>query len=38
MDGQEKAFIIAAIKIKLENDKEKEKEMKRRAKRGKKGR
>ena len=35
MDGAEKAFIIAAIDIKAENDKRKEKEIKRNAKKGK---
>nr|DAI93248.1 MAG TPA: hypothetical protein [Caudoviricetes sp.]DAL73886.1 MAG TPA: hypothetical protein [Caudoviricetes sp.]DAM01715.1 MAG TPA: hypothetical protein [Caudoviricetes sp.]DAY52417.1 MAG TPA: hypothetical protein [Caudoviricetes sp.] len=29
MDEQEKAFVIAAIKIKIENDKKKERELKR---------
>jgi len=38
MDEQEKAFVVAAVKVKMENDKKKEKEMKRNAKRGKKGR
>ena len=28
MDEQEKAFVIAAIKIKIENDKKKERELK----------
>jgi len=31
MDEEEKAFIIAAIKIKIENDKKKEKEIKQKA-------
>ena len=38
MDEQEKAFVVAAIKMKMKDDREKEKEMKRKAKRGKKGR
>jgi hypothetical protein len=29
MDEQEKAFVVAAIKLKIQNDKEKEKETKR---------
>lgn len=33
LDKQEKAFIIAAIQIKIENDKKKEKELERKAKR-----
>lgn len=37
LDGQEKAFVVAAIKTKMENDSKKEKEMKRRAKKGKRG-
>ena len=35
MDEAEKAFIIAAIDIKAENDKRKEKEIKRNSKKGK---
>jgi hypothetical protein len=35
MDEAEKAFVIAAIDIKAENDKRKEKEIKRNAKKGK---
>lgn len=38
MDEQEKAFVVAAIKVKMEDDRKKEKEMKRKAKTGKKGR
>ncbi len=38
LDEQEKAFVVAAIKVKMENDRKKEKEMKSRSKRGKKGR
>lgn len=38
LDEQEKAFIIAAIKLKLENDKKKAKEMKKTPKKGRKGR
>jgi len=38
MDEREKAFTVAAIKRKIEDDKKKEKEMKRKAKKGKKGR
>ena len=38
LEDPEKAFVIGAIKVKLENDKKKEKEMKRSARRGKKGR
>ena len=33
MDEREKAFIVAAIKVKIENDKEKEKELKRKSNR-----
>ena len=29
MDEQEKAFVVAAIRVKIQNDKEKEKETKR---------
>nr|DAM76285.1 MAG TPA: hypothetical protein [Caudoviricetes sp.] len=29
MDEQEKAFVVAAIRVKIQNDKEKEKESKR---------
>ena len=32
MDEQEKAFVVAAIKVKIKNDKEKEKEAKRKSK------
>jgi hypothetical protein len=38
MEEREKAFVIASIKLKLEDDKKKEKEMKRRTSKGKKGR
>ena len=38
LDEQEKAFIVAAIQIKMENDKKKEKEIKRKSKKGRKGR
>ncbi|MDE6052934.1 MAG: hypothetical protein K2G55_04045 [Lachnospiraceae bacterium] len=38
MEEMEKAFVIASIKLKLEDDKKKEKEMKRRTNKGKKGR
>jgi len=38
LDEPEKAFVVAAIRVKMKNDKEKEKEMKRKAKKGKKGR
>ena len=38
LDEQEKAFIVAAIKMKLENDKKKERELKKKPKKGKKGR
>ncbi|OUQ33253.1 hypothetical protein B5E75_10970 [Massilimicrobiota timonensis] len=31
LDDEEKAFVIASIKIKIENDKKKEKEMKRKS-------
>ena len=37
MEEQEKAFVIAAIKVKIKSDKEQKKEMKRKAKKGKKG-
>lgn len=33
LDKQEKAFVIAAIQIKIENDKKKEKELERKSKR-----
>ncbi|MCI9072802.1 MAG: hypothetical protein HFH80_08390 [Lachnospiraceae bacterium] len=33
MDEEEKAFVIAAIRVKVKNDKEKEKEAKRKSKR-----
>ncbi len=36
MDEQEKAFVVAAIKVKIRNDREREKEAKRKA--GRKGR
>ena len=32
MDEQEKAFVVAAIKVKIKNDKEREKEAKRKSK------
>ena len=32
MDEEEKAFVVAAIKVKMENDKEKEKEIKKKPK------
>ena len=38
LDANEKAFVVAAIKVKIENDREKEKEMERRANKGKGGR
>ena len=38
LDEQEKAFIVAAIQIKMENDRKKEKEIKRKSKKGRKGR
>lgn len=38
MDEQEKAFTVAAIKVKMKNDRKREKEMKRKGSRGKKGR
>lgn len=38
MDEQEKAFTMAAIKVKMKNDRKREKEMKRKGARGKKGR
>jgi len=38
LDEQEKAFVVAAIKVKMESDKKREKEMKRSAKKGRKGR
>lgn len=38
MDEQEKAFTVAAIKVKAENDRKKEEEMKRKARKGRKGR
>lgn len=38
MDEQEKAFVVAAIKVKMADDRKKEKEMKRKVKTGKKGR
>jgi hypothetical protein len=38
LDEQEKAFVVASIKVKMENDKKREKEMERKAKKGKKGR
>ena len=38
LEEPEKAFVIGSIKVKMEDDKKKEKEMKRKAKRGKKGR
>ncbi|MDE6999452.1 MAG: hypothetical protein K2P73_04015 [Lachnospiraceae bacterium] len=38
MDELEKAFVVAAIKVKMEDDRKKEKEMKRKTKAGKKGR
>jgi len=38
MEEQEKAFVVAAIKVKLENDKKREKEARRKAKKGKRGR
>jgi hypothetical protein len=34
MDEEEKAFVIAAIKVKAKNDKEKEKKIERKAKKG----
>ncbi len=38
LEGNEKAFIVAAIKVKMESDRKREKEMERRANKGKKGR
>lgn len=38
LDDQEKAFVVAAIEVKMKADKKREKEMKRKAERGKKGR
>ena len=37
LDEQEKAFIVAAIRIKLDNDKKKEKELKKKPRKGRKG-
>ncbi len=38
LDEQEKAFVIAAIKVKLQADEKKAKELKRRGRQGKRGR
>lgn len=38
LDEQEKAFVVAAVEVKMEHDRKREKEMKRRQKKGKKGR
>ena len=38
LEEQEKAFVVAAIKVKMESDQKREKEMKRKSKSGKRGR
>jgi hypothetical protein len=38
MEEQEKAFVVAAVKVKMENDKKEKKKIENKSKKGKKGR